>query len=350
MWVVLCCPRLFRALFKGISMDFQKLGKDASKSDHMTRAAVPNRVLQHDTDFSCYECANLDEPASKAFKRILDKVNMDRVMVGAEHVNMFITLGEKSGREDMATVKVYQEERDPNKPIKILVREIRHLLANATELPDNMSVVVGLHHEADDLMCRYQNSDIENSVIMSGDKDLWMVQGKHADPKSARIWTVDGYGQTAYRDVGNTKPKLIGEGYSWFWHQMIMGDSVDKIPGLPKISNSMLDVYTPLKSGKPRNDGFGLCGESKAVEVLKGVTTCKEAMKRVYELYWETYRGRAMEMFIEQAYLLWMQRNDNPWDVLYYLTDLGMKVRPTERQIKVVGEFKERRSASIHTC
>ncbi len=330
-------------------MDFQKLGNSAAKADHMTRKVVPNRVLQHDTDFSCYEVSDLEETVLQSFKRLLTKVNMDRVSVGAERVNMFITLGEKSGREGMASVRPYQEDRDPDKPIKHRVRELRHMLANAQELPDYMNVVVGLMHEADDLMCRYQNEDLENSIIMSGDKDLWMVQGYHADSKTGRIWHVDGYGHTEYRDVGNVKLKLVGEGYSWFWHQMIMGDKVDNIPGLPYITNNMLDKYQPLKSGKPRKDGKGLCGEVKAVEVLKGVTDCKEALKRVYELYWELYRGRAMEMFIEQAYLLWMQRNDNPWDVLYYLDSLGMKVRPSKRQIETIGEYKERKLANLRT-
>lgn len=326
-------------------MNLDKIAKVAASGESMNRPLVQGRVLHYDADFACYEVSDLEEPTSKSYKRLLEHIDMKRAMVGAERVIAYITLGEKSGREAMATVKGYQEERDPDKPIKVRVRELRHLLANLKG-HSTIEPCVGLRYEADDLMCMAMQGNPEH-VIMSGDKDLWMVQGLHADAKSGRIWTVDGYGKTEYREVGNVKPKLIGEGYSWFWHQMIMGDKVDDIPGLPKLTNNMLDKYLPLKSGKPRKAGTGACGEAKAVAVLDGVTSSREAAQRTYELYWELYGGAASEMFIEQAYLLWMQRNDNPWDVLTYLTEeCGMKVVPTERQRKVVEEFKERCAVS----
>lgn len=327
-------------------MDFQKLGETAAKSDTTTRKIVEGRVLQYDADFACYEVSDLDETTAQSFKRLLDHIEMKRCMVGAEHVNVHITLGTKSGREAMATVKEYQENRDPDAPIKVRVRELRHMLANQGGTA-TMTPVYNLNYEADDMMVKYQHERIkshgwESSVIMSGDKDLWMGQGYHCEPKTGRLYMVKGYGTTEYREVGNVKPKLVGEGRSWFWHQMIMGDKADNIPGLEKISNNMLDKYLPLKSGKPRKQGAGACGEAKAVEVLAGVTTDKEAAQRVYELYWEYYGGAASERFIEQAYLLWMQRNDNPWDVLDYLHNTcGLKLQPSERQRKAVGEFKE---------
>lgn len=325
-------------------MDYTKLGKIAASGESINRPLVIGRTLHYDADFACYEVSDLEEPTSKSYKRLLEHIEFKRAMVGAERVIAYITLGEKTGREAMATVKGYQQERDPDKPIKVRVRELRHLLAN---LRDHATIepCVGLMYEADDLMCMAMQGRPDD-VIMSGDKDLWMVQGKHADAKTGRIWEVSGYGKTEYREVGNVKPKLVGEGYSWFWHQMIMGDKVDDIPGLPKITNNMLDKYIPLKSGKPRKAGTGLCGEAKAYEVLKGVTSSKEAAQRVYELYWELYGGQSTEMFIEQAYLLWMQRNTNPWDVLDYMLECGLKLIPTERQRKVVGEFKERCAVS----
>ncbi|QDP66069.1 MAG: putative ribonuclease H [Prokaryotic dsDNA virus sp.] len=324
-------------------MDLSKIGKTAAENDSVQRKIVKGRVLQYDADFACYEVSDLEEPVTKSFQRLLDHIEMKRAMVGAERVNAFITLGEKSGREDMATVKEYQENRDPDKPIKVRVRELRHMLANFEATP-TITPVIGLNYEADDLMCMYQSANLDNSILMSGDKDLWMVQGQHADVRTGRTWLVEGYESTRYKEVGNVKPKLVGTGYSWFWHQMIMGDTADNIPGLPKIHNSLLDVYTPLKSGKPRKDGLAQCGEAKAVAMLLNARDCKTAAKRVYDAYWRTYGGEAMERFIEQAYLLWMQRDDNPWDVLYYMRDnAGLKLSPSLRQIAVIGEFKERK-------
>lgn len=326
------------------NMNLAALGNVAAKSSgNLNRQVVETRVLQYDADFSCYEVADMDVPAANNFKNLLDLLNMKRVMVGAGLINCFITLGYKSGRDTMATVKPYQENRDPDAPIKVRVRELRNLLANYSS--EHINVIVGHFFEADDLMCREQErmiaeGRIKDSVLSSGDKDLWMVQGYHADPQTGRQWFVDGFGHTEYREVGNAKPKLVGEGTSWFWHQMVMGDKADNIPGLEKLDNKTLDRYLPLKSHKPRKSGAGACGEAKAVAMLLGVTSEKEAARRVYEAYWEYYGANAMERFIEQAYLLWMQRTDNEWDLVNYMRDCGMKVRPTEKQLDVVTKFR----------
>ncbi len=328
-------------------MDFQKLGEVASTTESMSRKIHKGRVLQYDADFACYEVADLDAHVKSDFKALIDHINMKRIQAGAEFVNAHITLGKKSGREEMATVQEYQENRDPDKPIKVRVRELRNMLSEYSD--DTITPVFDLNHEADDIIIRYQHKSIkengiDSSVIMSGDKDLWMGLGWHCNAKTGEMHLVKGFGNTRYKEVGNVKPKLVGQGRSWFWHQLIMGDKADNIPGLPKISNNMLDKYLPLKSGKSRKNGASACGEAKAVAVLQGVTTDKEAAQRVYELYWEYYGARASEMFIEQAYLLWMQRNENPWDVLDYFTRVcGIKVVPTERQRKVVEDFLEMR-------
>lgn len=325
-------------------MDIAALGNvAASSAANLNRKVHDGRTLQFDADFACYEVADMEKPASENFKNLLDMLHMKRVMAGAEFINCFITLGYKSGRETMATVKAYQENRDPDAPIKVRVRELRNILANYES--HNVKVIVGHFFEADDLMCRYQNEaieqgSVEDSVLMSGDKDLWMVQGYHACAKTGRLWLVDGYGKTEYREVGNVKPKLVGEGTSWFWHQMIMGDKADNIPGLEKIDNVTLDRYQPLKSGKPRASGSGLCGEAKAVAMLANARTDKEAAKIVYTAYWEFYGAHAMTRFIEQAYLLWMQRNDNLWDVIAYMLTCGLKLTPSQRQLAIIDEFK----------
>lgn len=327
-------------------MNFQELGATAAKSDTMARPVVKGRHLQYDADFACYEVSDLEESVATCYRRLLEHIEMKRVLAGAEHVNAVLTLGQKSGREGMATVKPYQLNRDPDAPIKVRVRELRHMLANSKTLPKNISAIHHPMYEADDVLCRLQHErvrkhGIDSSVIMSGDKDLWMVLGWHCDQKTGKLNMATGYGVTEYREVGNVKPKLVGEGRSWFWHQMIMGDKADNIPGLPKLDNSDMDIYIPLKSGKPRKAGSTACGEAKAVAILEGVNNEAEAARRVYQLYWNYYGGRASEMFIEQAYLLWMQRDNNPWDVLKYLEAKGLNLQPSERQRKVVEGFKE---------
>jgi hypothetical protein len=139
---------------------------------------------------------------------------------------------------------------------------------------------------------------------------------------SGKFYLVDGFGHTEYREVGNTKPKLVGEGTSWFWHQRIMGDKVDNIPGLPKISNTTLDIYFPLKKGK-RKAGAGLCGEAKAVGILENANNEAEAMRLVAHTYMQYWGDQWIEMFVEQAFLLWIRRTSKLTDVLDYLNEIG---------------------------
>jgi DNA polymerase-1 len=327
-------------------MNFNNLGSQAAKGDSTSRAIVEDRVLQYDADFACYEVADLDQPPSVDFRHLLEHITVKRHQAGAAHVNVFITLGTKTGREAMATVKPYQENRDPDAPIKVRVRELRDMLANYVG-----EVCTPVHkpmYEADDLIVQYQHARIKehgwySSCVMSGDKDLWMAQGLHCNPKTGELVMVKGFGKTEYKDVGNVKPKLVGLGTSWFWHQMIMGDKADNIPGLEKISNKDLDMYFPLKSGKPRKDGAGACGEAKAYEVLKTVTTDEEAAKRTWVLYYNYYGPTAMERFFEQAYLLWMQRNyADPYDVIkYFEKSCKLKITPNKQQRAKLGEFEK---------
>ena len=326
-------------------MDYAKIGRiAATRPSNNKRNIVDTRVLQFDADFACYEVADLEKPASMNLKNLIDRLHHERAVVGAAHINAFITMGMKSGREQLATVKEYQENRDPDKPIKVRVRELRHLLANYKE--SNVTPVVCHFFEADDIMCRYQNDMIkagryDDSIIVSGDKDLWQVQGWHADVKTGRMWEANGFGKTEYREVGNVKPKLVGEGTSWFWHQMIMGDGVDNIPGLAKISNKTLDKYFPLKSRKPRNQGAAACGEAKAYEIMKHAKDDRQAVRLVFNVYKDYYGVNAMAQFVEQAYLLWMQRNDNVWDVLDFFAECGVRATATADQIARVKSFTD---------
>jgi len=128
---------------------------------------------------------------------------------------------------------------------------------------------------------------------------------------------------------------------------MIMGDKADNIPGLEKLSNTTLDTYLPLKSGKPRKEGAGACGEAKAVAILKGVTSDNMALRRVHVAYKEYYGSSAIERFLEQAYLLWMQRTDNEWDVLEFIKEVGFKLVPTKKQLAIVEDFKKLRNGRI---
>lgn len=324
-------------------MDFSKLGTSASKSDSQSRATVAGRVLQDDTDFICYQCASLDEPVSTAFKNVMNNLDYARRLAGAETVNMHLTMGLKGGRAEMATVQPYQEKRNAKKNPELAyrVKELRELLANHKS--SKFIPVVNIMQEADDSLrqmqfARIKEHGVESSVIRSGDKDLWFAEGIHMDD-SGRFYTVAGYGKTEYREVGNVKPKLIGQGTSWFWHQMVMGDTADNIPGLPKISGRLLNRYLPTKTYNPKRKA-GACGEAKAVAMLKDVTTEQEAATRVMEAYQDTYGMiEGAEMLVEQAFLLWIRKTNKLSEVITYLQSCGLNVSFTSAQTARLKEF-----------
>jgi len=267
----------------------------------------------------------------------MENLDYARRLAGAQKVNMHLTMGKKGGREEMATVKPYQDirKKKPNPELSYRVKCLREALANhksSIYIP-----IVNVIQEADDSLrqmqyARIQKHGVDSSVMRSGDKDLWFSEGIHMDDLG-RFYTVDGYGWTEYREVGNVKPKLIGQGTSWFWHQLIMGDMVDTIPGLPTISGRLLNLYLPNKTyNAKRKDGP--CGEAKAVAMLKGVTTNQEAARRAMEAYTDTYGTLAVEMLVEQAFLLWIRRTNKLTEVITFLRESGLNVSFSKAQIE----------------
>jgi len=324
---------------KNILTRIKKAGKDS------VRQIDDSKVLQLDVDFICYWVVDFDATLDIMYKRLCNKITELRKAAGAGYVNAHITMGDKTGRSEMAFTVRYQQSRPPTERGEI-VKQLRYMLSTKYG-PERCRVVQSKHFEADDVMVRMQHERIkkygwESSIIMSGDKDLWMGQGLHCNIDNYEIRMHKGYGEVFYKDVGNKEPKLIGTGRGWFWHQMIMGDTADDIPALGRICNSMLDKYTPLKSRKPRKSGTASCGEKKAVIVLDGVTTDKEAARRVWELYQATHKAMARDVFIEQAYLLWMQRGTDVYDIFKYLDkNCNMMFTPNKREMTILDKLQE---------
>lgn len=326
-----------------MSLDLAAISNAAAESAPMENAFVKGRVLQYDADFGCYECAWLEESIANNIETLQKHIEVKRKMAGAEFVNVHITLGMKGGRDQMATVKPYQEQRaGKNLEIKERVAILRNFLANYSN--DVTTPIVNRLQEADDSLTQMQiasiqkHSSFQYSVIMSGDKDLWMSEGLHCDQKTGRMYEVAGYGKTEYRDVGNKHPKLVGEGTSWFWHQMLHGDTADNIVGLPMLSGRLLNKYLPTKKYNAKRKPAS-CGEAKSTAILNGVTNDREACNRVFEAY-KDHWPNATEMLVEQAFLLWMRRTSNIGDCVEFLNESGLICDFSPAQKKRLQEFK----------
>lgn len=147
--------------------------------------------------------------------------------------------------------------------------------------------------EADDLLAVRQCEDVENTIIISSDKDLLQVPGWHYSFEYGNVPSfgpllVDGFGKIWLDD----KNKLRGYGEKFFYAQLIMGDPTDSIIGIPK------------------------SGPSRAFKLLSNTNTPVEAFKAVREAYRAFYGDSGDDKLLENGRLLWIVRKldefDNP--------------------------------------
>jgi len=178
-------------------------------------------------------------------------------------------------RERVATTKKYKGTRKSAKPF-----HYKNITAYLLQHYD-CHVASGL--EADDLLSVHQRqSEPLTTVICSRDKDLRITQGMHYSWPCGKQ---PQFGPRHITEVGfleKCSNKCIGGGLKFFYYQMIVGDTVDNIPGLPK------------------------GGPALAFKVLNELETEEEMFNAVTTLYEERVGEDWRDYFKEQADLLWM--------------------------------------------
>lgn len=189
-----------------------------------------------------------------------------------------------------AKTEEYKGNRQSERPV--------HYYNTRAYMLDRYDSIIIPGIEADDAMAMYQHKAYEAlgvkatpdnapTVICSIDKDLRMVPGYHYG------WGTNNVLETPLKfvtELGSlTMPdkKLRGDGGLFFYSQMLTGDAVDNIPGVPR--------YGPVAAYK----ALGEC------------STLQEANSVVKNIYKESFGEGAKEMFVEQARLLWMVREYN---------------------------------------
>ncbi len=148
--------------------------------------------------------------------------------------------------------------------------------------------------EADDAMCIMQQTNYDDTlsekqtIICTRDKDLRMCPGWHYGWNCGKQ---ESFGPKFYDDLGEieldtskSQPKIKGGGFLFFAAQLLTGDGVDNIPGLPR------------------------CGPVKAFEILEGIEDEDSALNAVREAY-RAKLGEDYSTYLqEQSDLLWMIR------------------------------------------
>jgi len=261
--------------------------------------SIPDNLLPLiDADWLCYMACQaieygMDNPREADFQDIVDvleaRVKDICIILNTCEVPLFFFSGADNFRMDIATTKGYKANRKHDKPFNyanlVMYVEAKYV----TVRHDNM--------EADDGMAIFQTeweycrplNEEGQCIIVTVDKDLRQVNGWHYSPEGYNfpsfgpVYVTD---ENSYIELSANRKKVVGTGYLFFYSQLLTGDGVDNIPGLPHT------------------------GPVAAFNILANATTKGEA----YEAVREAYRDVCWDPDVylkEQADLLWMVREVN---------------------------------------
>ena len=178
------------------------------------------------------------------------------------HSCRYFLSGTSNFRKDVAFTKGYKANRkDMAKPIHY--EEIRQYLQEHW----NGEMVEG--READDAIGEAQEvAEVNTTCIVGQDKDFKTIPGWHYNPVKDKVFYLTPYQSTMF-----------------FLYQLIAGDRVDNIPGVPQYGDKKAKRLIEECNGN--------------VEVLK---------KKIAGLYMSAYGDRWKEVIHEQATLLFIHR------------------------------------------
>lgn len=193
---------------------------------------------------------------------------------------LFLT-GKGNFRDEIATVKPYKDNRKKSK-------KPWHFKNITAYMKSQYEVIEAVGMEADDLICIEQIERLaqKDTIICTRDKDLRQCPGFHFgwelgnQPSFGPEW-VDEMG---WIKINEKRSKVWGTGLKFFYAQMIVGDSTDNIPGLPR------------------------GGPGMAFDILNECETEEELHKAVSSKYKDKYEEEWQERMLEQGQLLWMVR------------------------------------------
>lgn len=279
----------------------------------------PDKVLLLDGDIITYDASyGVEDDMVPAMKIKIDlKISAAMDDAGCGAVESYLT-GSMNFRDGVAKVKQYKgnryhEDGSRKKP------QPKHLFTARAYMQEKHKAIMCQYEEADDAISKRNwqivtgaDPKYDKCVIGSTDKDLRINPG-------AYLTLSDGCVKERY-DFGliyvGPNGELKGHGLKFFLGQLLAGDGVDNIPGLPKVPMLGKDIYGIYR---------GFIGPTKAVTILSGVTTYTEGLRRVSELYdayvdefypegkmmtWDAHvspiTGRSL--LCEQGRLLWMRR------------------------------------------
>lgn len=163
-----------------------------------------------------------DEPIEYALSTVKHSLEhvWEKFPKGRER-HIFLS-GKGNFRDNIATIQVYKGNRDPSHKPKFYT-EIKDYMINV----HGAQTVNGMEAEDAAGIMQYANKD-RSTVIVGVDKDLLCVPGWHYNPVKEELVYV-----------------TLSEANTHFWKQVLTGDRVDNILGIPgcgpKTANKIID-------------------------------------------------------------------------------------------------------------
>ena len=248
--------------------------------------APSDTVLLLDADQAVYKAASTVKRLDTAIRRFYQLVLEDKFYVNSKTVRAYITPSDnfKCGRFLLPTVKPYQGQRSTRQEIPLKAPLKAHLIANPHEYSaQGIEIIFDYQQEADDLIIADSITFGERGLVSSFDKDMNLCRGPKWNPELGTVDAIDdAYG---WIDYDKSRGKIVGHGTSFFWAQLLMGDSADNVKGILTLN------------GKS-------CGPAKAFDLLKGLSDETKAADVVVRAYAEINQN-----FLAEAECLWLRRS-----------------------------------------
>lgn len=219
---------------------------------------VPGRESRDNYDYQLWS-ERYVEPVENALHNVKSVIRTCLEELETDDITVFLS-GSDNYRYEIAKTRPYKGNRDA-------AHRPTHEVAIREYIENTYPTVVSYGEEADDALgiTQLQLGGLE-SVIATTDKDLHMIPGlKYNFVKKEKVYVTE------------------DEGMRHFFHQLLTGDVVDNIPGLPGI------------------------GKVKADRMLYGKNV-EEQWYAVVQKYMEVIGEKWLEYLTEQGRLLWIRR------------------------------------------
>lgn len=211
---------------------------------------------------------------------------------GAQEYSLYLT-GDGNFRDKMATIRPYKGNRPTDKPYHygrvrdFLIKFRNGILVNNMEADDAVSI--------EQYTSEWKQLEPGNTIICSIDKDLDNTPGWHYNwIKDGRYWVSE---EEALRN---------------FYKQLLVGDTVDNIPGL-----------------------YGVGKQSSLLKKLDDIEEEKDMYLHVKEQYEKRFGSYWKQFLLENAQLLWIlrEKDHNYKEYLHHWKETVTLYKP-EREIK----------------